>query len=219
MKTNLLAINTAFMQANLALETADGQKFLRDLDANCKHSENVLETIDQICQEANMRIDNVDVVAIILGPGSFTGLRIGASIGKALGCVNERLKFLSLSSLEFMAYTVCKRKLTDENFVCALNALSNQYFVAYFDSKGIKLEDERMIDKQEFDKIKEKKFVLVGDLLDEEFCEISLSSVDLIEFARTVEESKNYVKREELLPRYIRLSQAEDNLLKKRKKD
>ena len=44
----MLAINTAFMTANLALQTSDGKIVLRDIDAKSKHSENVLKTIDLV---------------------------------------------------------------------------------------------------------------------------------------------------------------------------
>ncbi len=217
-KKSILAINTAFMTANLAFENIDGQRVFKDLDAECKHSENILKTIDQMCQQAGVEITEIDTLAVVTGPGSFTGLRIGTAIGKALGCVMGDMKFLPLSSLELMAYIVCKRKLNSENFVCVLNALSNLYFVAYFDANGIKLKDERMIDKCEFDKISQKKFVLKGDLTGENLHEIEISSADLLGFARLKESENCFVKRENLVPKYIRLSQAEDNLIKNLKK-
>ena len=89
----MLAINTAFMTANLALKTAKGKTVLKDIDAKSKHSENVLKTIDQMCEEANVNILDVKTVAVVVGPGSFTGLRIGTAIAKALGAVNKDLKF------------------------------------------------------------------------------------------------------------------------------
>ena len=94
----MLAINTAFLTANLALESSSGV-FTKTLDAKSKHSENVLKNIDELCKEANIDILDVDTVAVVTGPGSFTGLRIGVAIAKALGCVNKNLKFVSVSSL------------------------------------------------------------------------------------------------------------------------
>lgn len=215
----MLAINTAFMTANLALETPDGRTIYRELDAHSKHSENVLKTIDEMCQEGGVDVLDMETVAVVVGPGSFTGLRIGTAIAKALGCVNKKLKFIGLSSLELMANIVSENKLCSENFVCVLNALSDLYFVAYFDKTGIILQEERMIDKQEYLGIKQPIFGLKGDLQDDRINQIEIMSEDLLIFAKKQENLGKFVTLDELLPVYLRLSQAEDNLLKKSKKD
>jgi tRNA threonylcarbamoyl adenosine modification protein YeaZ len=215
----MLAINTAFMTANLGLKTADGSVVLRDIDAKSKHSENVLKTIDEMCEQANVNVLDVGTVAVVVGPGSFTGLRIGTAIGKALGCVNPKLKFLALSSLELMAYVVKKKALASGNFVCAINALSNLFFVAYFDKNGIKLKDEQMIDFAEFEKINLPKFCLAGDIKGLGCEEIMLECGDFLDFALQEEEKGKFAQEKELVPVYLRLSQAEDMLAKKQKKD
>lgn len=215
----MLAINTAFMTANLALKTADGKVALKDIDAHSKHSENVLKTIDEMCQETGVDVLDVGTVAVVVGPGSFTGLRIGTAVAKALGCVNCDLKFVALSSLELMANIVVSKKLNKGNFVCALNALSDLYFVAYFDKTGIKLQEERMIEKQEFLQIKDQIFGLKDDLKDKNINEIEITCEDVLAFAEKQEKLGKFVGVNELLPVYLRPSQAEDNLLKKAKKD
>lgn len=214
----MLAINTAFMTANLALKTPKGKVVLKDIDAKSKHSENVLKTIDQMCEEAKCNILDVGTVAVVVGPGSFTGLRIGTAIAKALGCANEKTKFVAISSLELMAFIANKHKQLHKKFVCAINALSDLYFVAYFDEKGIKLQEEKMVDKNTFDSIKEPIFVLKGDI-EGKFNEIEISTADFLEFALLLEENKKFVKESELVPVYLRLSQAEANLSQKGKKE
>lgn len=211
----MLAINTAFLTANLALESSRGV-FTKTLDAKSKHSENVLKNIDDLCKEANIDILDVDTVAVVTGPGSFTGLRIGVAIAKALGCVNKNLKFVSVSSLELMAYIVAKNRLNQgQDFVCVLNALSNFYFVGYFDKNGTKLKSETMVEKEVYDQITVQKFGLTGDL--EGLQTVEISSLDLLEFAKTKHE---FISEKELLPLYLRPSQAEsDLLLKNTKKD
>ena len=215
----MLAINTAFMTANLALKTPKGQIVLKDIDAKSKHSENVLKTIDEICQEAKTNILDVETVAVVVGPGSFTGLRIGTAIAKALGCVNDNLKFVALSSLELMAYTLTKHNKIDGDFLCVINALSDLFFVANFDKNGIKLQEERMIDKAEFSAIKLPKFALKDDLKAEDVVEIQISCEDVLNFALEKEKKNAFVTLEELSPMYLRLSQAEDMQEKKAKKD
>jgi len=215
----MLAINTAFMTANLALKTPDGKIVLKDIDAKSKHSENVLKTIDEMCQEANVDVLETQTIAVVVGPGSFTGLRIGTAIAKALGNVNKKLNFVAISSLELMAYIALKNKKVNKKFVCVLNALSNLYFVAYFDENGIKLQEEKMIDAEQFAQIKEQKVVLLGDLQIDGAVEVEITPQDLLEFSLDKESKKEFVMEENLVPVYLRVSQAEDNLEKKTKKD
>ena len=215
----MLAINTAFMTANLALKTPDGKIVLKDIDAKSKHSENVLKTIDEMCQEANFDVLETQTIAVVVGPGSFTGLRIGTAIAKALGNVNKKLNFVAISSLELMAYIALKNKKVNKKFVCVLNALSNLYFVAYFDENGIKLQEEKMIDAEQFAQIKEQKVVLLGDLQIDGAVEVEITPQDLLEFSLDKESKKEFVTEENLVPVYLRVSQAEDNLEKKKKKD
>lgn len=214
----MLAINTAFLDANLALQTEKGVSF-KTIDAKAKHSENVLKTIDEMCQELGENINNVGVVAVVTGPGSFTGLRIGVAIAQALGCVNENLKYISISSLKLMAYKAIKSNMCDGDFVCVLNALSGLYFVCKFDKNGIMIDKEQMIDQDQFNQITCQKIALVGDLKSDEFKFVEITSQDLLKYANLKDSKGEYVPQEEMLPSYLRLSQAEDSLLKKSKKD
>lgn len=213
----MLVINTAFMTANLALNV-NGKTYVRDIDAKSKHSENVLSTIDELCSEAKVDIVDVDAVSVVLGPGSFTGLRIGTAIAKALGCVNKRLKFVGVSSLELMAYTIHKNGLNKgQNFVCVINALSDLFFVQFFDKNGIKTTEARMIDKVAFEAVNQPIFALKDDISKYQLEEIELSSKDLMEYSLLKAQNGEFSTLEEMLPVYLRESQAEDNLKKIRK--
>lgn len=212
---NILAINTAFLTANLALSVAD-KAYYADLDANCKHSENVLKNIDALCQQANVDIGQIDVVSVVVGPGSFTGLRIGAAIAKALFCANNKIKLISLSSLDFMAYTFLQQNKAETDFVCALNALSDLFFVATYNQSGIKLQQEQIIDKPSFENLTLPVVCLQDDLPLK--TSVNLTSQALLAFTKAQIEAKNFVSIDAMVPKYLRLSQAEDNLLKNLKK-
>ena len=215
----MLAINTAFMTANLALKTAEGKVVLKDIDAKSKHSENVLKSIDEMCQEASTEVLDVGTVAVVVGPGSFTGLRIGVAIAKALGCAGKDLKFVSLSSLQLMAYKIAKSKLNSGAFVCVINALSDLFFVAQFDADGKIVGEEKMISKEEYQQIDIEKFALAGDVQTSDVKEMEIACKDLLDFALEKEEQGDFVLPDDLNPSYLRLSQAEDMLAQKAKKD
>ena len=210
----LLTINTAFMDANIGLVLDSGKILSRTIDAKSKHSENVLKTIDEMCEEGNVRFRDIDKVAVVIGPGSFTGIRIGVAIVKALGCVNLSLKVYPITSLELMAYIYLQNH--KEKITCVLNALSNLYFTAKFDGDGKKLEKEKMVDKLNDD---EKIIVLKGDLNLPNSVSVELNTVSLVDFALKKIEKDMPISAENLEPLYLRPSQAEANLKSNKKND
>lgn len=209
----MLAINTAFITANLALKTQGNQVVLREMDAKSKHSENVLKNIDQMYEETKTSVSDENVLAVVTGPGSFTGLRIGVSIAKALACVNKDLKLIALSSLEIMAYIIEKQAKEQDGFVCMINALSGLAFVCQFDKNGKKIGEERLVKTSEIQTLKGMKIALIGDNMQSYAdMQISISSQELLALALEKEKEEKFVTERELLPLYLRLSQAEDNL-------
>ena len=206
----ILAINTAFMEANVGLILNDGKRIERTIDAKSKHSENVLKTTDEVCTEAGVNINDIENFAVVVGPGSFTGIRIGVAIIKAIAVVNEKAKFFPVSSLELMAYIYSQKN--NNSFATVLNALSNLFFVAEFDKNGIKLKEERMIERCELEKIKERKVCLKGDLVLENADYIEITTHELLNFALSLVENGKSESIENVNPLYLRPSQAEANL-------
>jgi tRNA threonylcarbamoyladenosine biosynthesis protein TsaB len=56
----------------------------READAQKKHAETILPLIDRLLEENGIAISQIDLYAVDVGPGSFTGVRIGASLVNAL---------------------------------------------------------------------------------------------------------------------------------------
>ena len=54
------------------------------VDCGRAHSERLLATVDWVLNEAGLALNGLDALAISIGPGSFTGLRIGAATWKGL---------------------------------------------------------------------------------------------------------------------------------------
>lgn len=86
--TVVLAADTTTPINTVAL--CRGDTLLAETIVDCRrlHSERLLATVDWVLAEADLRLRDVDLLAVSIGPGSFTGLRIGAATwkGLALGC-------------------------------------------------------------------------------------------------------------------------------------
>lgn len=70
-----------------------------------KHAERLLETVDWALAEAGITLDDVDTLAIPIGPGSFTGLRVGISAWKGLA-LGRGLPLIGVSTLDAMTRLV-----------------------------------------------------------------------------------------------------------------
>jgi tRNA threonylcarbamoyladenosine biosynthesis protein TsaB len=80
----LLAIETSSPAGGVAL--LDGDRLVAEyvLDVQVTHSERVMTAVDRLLADARWRIVDLERLAVSIGPGSFTGLRIGLSTAKGL---------------------------------------------------------------------------------------------------------------------------------------
>lgn len=81
---NILALDTSTKSQALAL-VYDGEAVARRLTrVRTNHSESLLQNIDDMLVQAGWTVDDLDLVTTGIGPGTFTGLRVGVSTAKAI---------------------------------------------------------------------------------------------------------------------------------------
>src|SRR5215471_852757 len=99
----ILAVETATRAGGVAL--ARGEKVLTAAagDASVSHSTNLIEMIEQVLGQANTKLSEVDLFAVAIGPGSFTGLRIGLATVKAFA-VHLNRKIAGVATLAAIAH-------------------------------------------------------------------------------------------------------------------
>ena len=99
----ILAIETATRAGSAAVARGGTVLSCREGDAFISHSANLIEMIDAVLHEAGAWLSDVDVFAVAVGPGSFTGLRIGLATVKAFAEVNQR-RIVGISTLAAVAH-------------------------------------------------------------------------------------------------------------------
>ncbi|MCX6791823.1 MAG: tRNA (adenosine(37)-N6)-threonylcarbamoyltransferase complex dimerization subunit type 1 TsaB [Candidatus Gottesmanbacteria bacterium] len=81
----ILCIDTAAINtAKIALEI-DGKRFEKVSESKVLKSQMVLPMIEEILAEHTLKITDIAAIMVATGPGSFTGLRVGATVANALG--------------------------------------------------------------------------------------------------------------------------------------
>lgn len=99
---NLLALDTSTLHAALALVRADGRRSFATPDSARRHGRSLVPALRDLLAEAGLAPSDLGAIAVGLGPGSYTGLRIGLTAAKVLayatGC-----DLVGIDSLELLA--------------------------------------------------------------------------------------------------------------------
>lgn len=140
----ILGIESSSLVASVALLEDD--RMLAEYTLNYKktHSQTLLPMLDEIVRMTDTKLGTVDAIAISAGPGSFTGLRIGAATAKGIGMALEK-PLLSISTLEATAYNLYHAKA----LICpVMDARRNQVYNALFrKGKGFeRITEDRALD-------------------------------------------------------------------------
>ena len=125
----------AFDTSSSALSAAifDGKKKLglHESHLNLRHSETLAVTLQKLLKTGKIKPKNIDCVAVGLGPGSFSGLRIGVTTAKILSYA-LKAKLVGISSLEAMARSAER----DGDFAVTVDAKKSQVYAAVYRRKN-----------------------------------------------------------------------------------
>lgn len=231
----ILGIDTSTMAANVAVLEDD--KLICEYTINTKktHSQKLMPMIENMLKLSDIEIKDIDAIAICVGPGSFTGLRIGMATAKAMAHVNN-IPLIGVNSLEVLGANMdlCNKK------VCSiLDAQRNQVYTCKYifeDKKSRALEEISIMpidDLLEELAATNEEWVIVGEAVYKYKEKIeaisnitlpspannitkasSLCTVARDKFEQNIEVHNCY----DINPMYIRKSQAEEQYEEKQKR-
>ena len=219
----ILAVDTSAVCASVGV-TEDG-KILSESSINTglTHSRTLMPMIDSTLRNGEIDLDSIDYFACSVGPGSFTGIRIGVAAIKGLADGLKK-KCIPVSTLEALAYNLQGRCCTA---VSVMDARCNQVYCGIFlvDGEEItRLTEDMALKIDELEKILPdyENVVFVGD--GARLCHSKLGYEiapagqlyqrgSSVAFAaeKSFSEEKT-VSAAELMPAYLRLPQAEREL-------
>lgn len=227
----VLAVDTSSNTATVAVMEDD--LLLAEYTVNHKktHSQKIMVMIDQILKDLELTAADIDIFAAAVGPGSFTGLRIGVATVKALAHAHNK-RVVSVGTLEALAYNLPH---AEHIIVPILDARRNNVFTASYiwddglkeigEPEGITIEECVGVCSNFIDTI----FLGDGAIAHREYIESELgenalfphgaaltsraSSVAALAMDKAKRgETQSYL---EMVPKYIKKSQAEKELEEK----
>lgn len=231
----ILALESSATACSVAL-CRDGELVAENYqNSGLTHSRTLLPMVDSMLKNCGETLEDVDVIAVAAGPGSFTGLRIGVATAKGLAWAGDK-DCAACSTLESMAWPLAH--MTGSVIVCAMDARRKQVYNALFLAEGDSLKrltPDRAISLEELGE-ELKKYenfkIVVGDgaklcynTLSEQGINLNLapsylrmqSAWGVARAAQALAEQNALIKGGDLTPEYHRLSQAERERLEREK--
>ena len=182
-KMRILAIDTS--ASSIGIGIYDGAYHTKKTTPDPKsHNKTLLAEIDAFCRELGTSVQDMDYYGVIIGPGSFTGIRIGVATVNAFAMATKK-EVVEMTSLEVLA--------GGEDKMVLLDCKHNNYYVGLFRSGSV---EYKCMKKEETEKIDLPKSYVEGTYPEE----MLKLAVEKIEKGETVKRAK---------PFYIKSSSAE----------
>jgi tRNA threonylcarbamoyladenosine biosynthesis protein TsaB len=124
----ILGITTSTMQVGCAIGGHEGVLAQIHSSRGKRHAESLAPSIDFLRQQARIDLDEIGCVAVDVGPGLFTGLRVGIAAGKAMAHA-LRIPMVGVASLDLVAFPV---RWSPRLVVAAIDARRSELFTATY---------------------------------------------------------------------------------------
>jgi tRNA threonylcarbamoyladenosine biosynthesis protein TsaB len=183
-------------------------------DNSYRHSELLTTSIQNILNKNNLTVKDLSAVSVGIGPGSFTGLRIGLSVAKGL-CYPHNIKLIGISSLKIIANSVSEE---NKNIISLIKDKGEHYYISKYncDLKEIIQPKIHLIDSGYMSSIINEESVIIvnSDESKEHISKIvkekikiyfkAISSVDMISLSHQSFEQKKFEDLAYIEPMYVK---------------
>jgi tRNA threonylcarbamoyladenosine biosynthesis protein TsaB len=124
----ILGIDTATPQVGCAVGGHEGVLASSHISGGGRHAETLAPTIDFVRRQAGIELSEIGAVAVDVGPGLFTGLRVGVATAKALASALQ-VPMIGIASLDLLAFPV---RFSPRLIAAAIDARRGQLFHAFY---------------------------------------------------------------------------------------
>lgn len=124
----ILGIETATQQVSVAIGGHEGVIALCEVSRGRRHAETLTPAIEFLCRQADVELGELGAVAVDVGPGLFTGMRVGLAAAKAIAQA-LRLPMIGVASLDLLAFPL---RHTDRAVAAVIDARKGELFHAVY---------------------------------------------------------------------------------------
>lgn len=166
----------------------------------------IITIIDECLINSGLKIDDIDRIYVVNGPGSFTGIRVGVTIAKTISWSLKK-DIVPLSSLELLATTATNKKY----IIPIIDARRGNVFAGIYDKELNCIKKDCLINLSKLLDDKDSNYEFVSyDMLKDNFIEPKINVSKIVE--KHLNDSS--INPHNLNPNYLKLTEAEENKLK-----
>ncbi|WP_265131972.1 tRNA (adenosine(37)-N6)-threonylcarbamoyltransferase complex dimerization subunit type 1 TsaB [Chryseobacterium oranimense] len=151
---------------NCSVAISDDEKLLclcEEVSENYKQSESLHTYVEWALEGAGITMNDIEAVSLGKGPGSYTGLRIGAASAKGF-CYGLKVPLIAVNSLETMIEPFLGKNY--DHVVPLIDARRMEVYTAVYDGvtgEELSPTEAKILDETSFQEFKDKKVIFVGD--------------------------------------------------------
>lgn len=159
---NILAFDTALGGLSVGVMASNGQTSVKQMETGREQASLLIPVIQEVLEDVSLTLKDVDLMVTTIGPGSFTGVRIGMTTAKTLSLALE-CPVVGLNTLDVMAHHYDG----DEPLLCVLETKRQDFYGRYYDAQRNAVSDpvatsaQEIIEAAPFD-----AFAVGGDCLE-----------------------------------------------------
>lgn len=170
-------------------------------------SSKILPIIDNGLKEQNLKLNDINKIFVVNGPGSFTGIRVGVTVAKTIAWTLKK-EIVPISSLELIATTN-----TDKKYVVPMiDARRGNVFAGIYDNNLNCIKEDKLVNLEEFVSNLNNDYEFVSyDKIDNE--KVINPNIDVLKIIKKHINDES-INAHNLNPNYLKLTEAEENKLK-----
>lgn len=134
----LLHIETSGEFCSVAVSKATTLLTLKETNEEFTHAKTITVFIDECIREAGLKLTDLDAVVVSMGPGSYTGLRVGLSAAKGI-CYALDKPLIGVSTLQALAWGARDQLGLEAVYVPMIDARRMEVYTAEFDSNLVEI--------------------------------------------------------------------------------
>ncbi|WP_264731931.1 tRNA (adenosine(37)-N6)-threonylcarbamoyltransferase complex dimerization subunit type 1 TsaB [Wolbachia endosymbiont (group A) of Sphaerophoria taeniata] len=129
---SILAIDTVGTGSSIAIVDYDGNCFVERNSASNNHVESFFQILNTLFDKHNYNYDKIDHLAVVVGPGSFTGIRVGISAAQGINLATNKPLY-GVNALEVQAYTISLLCTNSKKNIRAIIKNTQGFYTQLFD--------------------------------------------------------------------------------------
>jgi len=219
LQSNILCLETSAAKCSVAVTYGIDKTLYLESIEDFSHVSQITRMIQQLLDDAGLAFNALDAVAISGGPGSYTGLRVGASTAKGI-CFGMDIPLIAVDTLTAIAQTIKTQSAESNNtlYVSVIDARRDEVYMAGYDHKMKQIlpPQAHILTSESFKEHLENydKISIGGDAAKKagqilsnpkfSFNEISPNASHLIPMAREAHSNAEYVEISAYKPYYLK---------------